>query len=113
MKTTKHLAAFGAALATTLIAGPAYAISTGPATSHAVHAATGYTVACNSPGDTANFHYKEGTVHTTVYFNNHCTHAVNVKVSAADAHRCLTTEAGEKGNRLYLMKGNVELHRDC
>ena len=44
-----------------------------------------FTVACEMPGDTANFSWVEGNLATTVYYNNHCSHAVKVT-----AHRAIS-----------------------
>ncbi|MEU8823515.1 hypothetical protein [Streptomyces sp. NPDC048636] len=87
-----------------MLAGPASAAEQStPGTISA--AADNYTVACNTPGDTANFSWNTGTVHTTVYFNNHCGHSVNVTLEVTDLEgphkHCLPTDAGEKGKKKY------------
>ncbi|MCP9212880.1 hypothetical protein [Streptomyces cucumeris] len=93
---------------TLMLAGPASAAEQskpGTPSGTVSAAAENYTVACNTPGDTANFSWKSGTVNTTVYFNNHCGHSVNITLEITDLegpqNHCLTTEAGEKGKKKY------------
>ncbi|OPF84756.1 hypothetical protein VT50_0201775 [Streptomyces antioxidans] len=86
-----------------LFAGPANAAE--HSTAGDVSAKRGYVVACQTPGDTANFSWKSGTINTTIYFNNHCSHSVNVSVEITDLEgpvkHCLTTDAREKGKKKY------------
>ncbi|WP_431773234.1 hypothetical protein [Streptomyces cucumeris] len=79
----------------------------------------GYTVACESAGDTANFRYNPSDNSTTnVYFNNHCTHDVNVTVHVSgggDSDKCVSASANEKSSeRLYVGGEHITtLTRGC
>ncbi|MEO3867325.1 hypothetical protein ABGB18_00690 [Nonomuraea sp. B12E4] len=101
-------------VATMLGAGPSSA-ATSPASTDDAQLKTGYTVLCSDgTGELANFSWTPGTLYTTVYYNNHCLHDVNVTVhdDAGGATECLTTTAVTKGSKEFY--GRVEkLTRDC
>ena len=73
-----------------------------------------FTVACEMPGDTANFSWVEGNLATTVYYNNHCSHAVKVTAhlgDLADFTKCLTVKAGMKDKKIYRLGQNGKLYK--
>lgn len=73
-----------------------------------------FTVACEIPGDTANFSWVEGNLATTVYYNNHCSHAVKVTAhlrDLADFTKCVTVKAGMKDKRVYRLSENGKLYK--
>ena len=73
-----------------------------------------FTVACEMPGDTANFSWVEGNLATTVYYNNHCSHAVKVTAHLADLAdftKCLTVKAGMKDKKIYRLGQNGKLYK--
>ena len=73
-----------------------------------------FTVACEMPGDTANFSWVEGNLATTVYYNNHCSHAVKVTAHLgdfADFRKCLTVKAGMKDKKIYRLGQNGKLYK--
>lgn len=73
-----------------------------------------FTVACEMPGDTANFSWVEGNLATTVYYNNHCSHAVKVTAhlsDLADFPKCVTVKAGMKDKRVYRLGQNGKLYK--
>jgi hypothetical protein len=66
------------------------------------------------PGDTANFSWVEGNLATTVYYNNHCSHAVKITAhlsDLADFTKCLTVKAGMKDKRVYRLGENGKLYK--
>jgi len=73
-----------------------------------------FTVACEMPGDTANFSWVKGNLATTVYYNNHCSHAVKVTAhlgDLADFTKCVTVKAGMKDKRVYRLGQNGKLYK--
>ena len=73
-----------------------------------------FTVACEMPGDTANFSWVEGNLATTVYYNNHCPHAVKVTAHLGDLPdftKCPTVKAGMKDKRVYRLGQNGKLYK--
>ncbi|CAM3587201.1 hypothetical protein NOGI109294_04120 [Nocardiopsis gilva] len=79
----KKMAAAGiiAATATTM-----FAATPASAAEAATKGTVRFSFGCNgSTKARANFSYNEGTVSTTVYYNNHCSHSVRVTVNMADA----------------------------
>ncbi|MEU8823516.1 hypothetical protein [Streptomyces sp. NPDC048636] len=121
MKTKKILTAVviaaAAATCTAVTAGPSVAAEG----SDVVTAGDwkGYTVACENPGDTANFRYDPSdNSSTTVYYNNHCTHDVNVTVhitGGGDSDKCIAANANTKSQkRLYVGGEHITtLSRGC
>ncbi|MEO3867324.1 hypothetical protein ABGB18_00685 [Nonomuraea sp. B12E4] len=111
-------------VATMLGAGPSSA-ATSPASTDDAQLKDGYTVLCSDgSGDLANFSWTNGTTSATVYYNNHCAHAVNVTVSTIDVdfptdspwNRCLTTSAHSTGSKKfgYLFGGSIyHVSRGC
>jgi hypothetical protein len=73
-----------------------------------------FTVGCEKPGDSANFSWEEGNVTTTVYYNNHCSHAVKVTAhlhDLADFTECLTVKAGKKDKKIYRLGPAGKLYK--
>jgi len=73
-----------------------------------------FTVACEMPGDTANFSWVEGNLATTLYYNNHCSHPVRVTAHLGDLPdftKCLTVKAGMKDKRVYRLGQNGKLYK--
>ncbi|GAA3689423.1 hypothetical protein GCM10022224_063590 [Nonomuraea antimicrobica] len=64
---------------------------------------------CSKPsGAKINFSWTDGTESTTVYFNNHCTTKVNVKIewrfsSYGQTWRCMTVNPLTKGRKKFWM----------
>ncbi|GAA4952098.1 hypothetical protein HD597_005374 [Nonomuraea thailandensis] len=68
-------------------------------------------VPCSSPkGKWANFSWGEGITTATIYFNNHCSHRLSVKIaftrkgSVGDKsvkYRCMTVNAKTKGKKKF------------
>lgn len=99
----KKMAAAGiiAATATTM-----FAATPASAAEAATKGTVRFSFGCNgSTKARANFSYNEGTVSTTVYYNNHCSHSVRVTVNMADASgqniHCLKVPAHKKGSKKY------------
>ncbi|MBN9133827.1 MAG: hypothetical protein J0H48_10745 [Nitrosospira multiformis] len=73
-----------------------------------------FTIACEMPGDTANFSWVEGNLATALYYNNQCSHPVKVTAhlgDLADFTKCLTVKAGMKDKRVYRLSQNGKLYR--
>ncbi|WP_329082587.1 MULTISPECIES: hypothetical protein [unclassified Streptosporangium] len=68
-------------------------------------------VRCSKPsGKRANYSWGEGTTTVTIYFNNHCSHKVSVKISferkgssgpTVSTSRCMTVNANTKGSKKF------------
>jgi hypothetical protein len=68
-------------------------------------------VRCTKPrGKWANYSWGEGNTTVTIYFNNHCSHRVSVKImfvrkgsvgDKASKYRCMTVNAKTKGKKKF------------
>ncbi|WP_433441070.1 hypothetical protein [Nonomuraea sp. CA-141351] len=68
-------------------------------------------VSCSKPkGKRANYSWGEGNTSVTIYFNNHCSHKVSVKITfvrkgsvgdKASKYRCMTVNANTKGKKKF------------
>ncbi|WP_431931111.1 hypothetical protein [Nonomuraea jabiensis] len=68
-------------------------------------------VSCSKPrGKWANYSWGEGNTTATIYFNNHCSHKVSVKITfvrkgsvgdKAAKYRCMTVNANTKGKKKF------------
>lgn len=118
MKTKKFLAATviaaAAATCTAVTASPSFA-SEGSGVS--AQAWRGYVVACDHPGDTANFRYDPSdNASTAVYYNNHCGHDVNVAINISDgSKKCVAANANTKSRKTLYVGGEhiSKLTRGC
>lgn len=109
-------AAAGTALTVAFIAPSASAVAAQPGTAVAkaatksvsVQATKRASIACSKPrGNTTNYSWATGSNDsTTVYFNNHCSHAVSAKLTfrSGDGDTnvgCMTTNGGTKGKKRF------------
>jgi hypothetical protein len=65
---------------------------------------------CSKPsGNRANYSWNDGSTTVTVYFNNHCSHKVDAKLTMKNplsGHtytRCMTTNGGTKGSDSFVV----------
>ncbi|MEV1174494.1 hypothetical protein [Nonomuraea sp. NPDC049784] len=68
-------------------------------------------VSCSKPkGKWANYSWGEGNTSVTIYFNNHCSHKVSVRITfvrkgsvgdKASKYRCMTVNANTKGKKKF------------
>ncbi|TMR25644.1 hypothetical protein ETD86_00515 [Nonomuraea turkmeniaca] len=68
-------------------------------------------VRCSKPSSKwANYSWGEGNTSVTIYFNNHCSHKVSVKITfvrkgsvgdKAAKYRCMTVNANTKGKKKF------------
>ncbi|MBE1589001.1 hypothetical protein ACFPOI_56395 [Nonomuraea angiospora] len=68
-------------------------------------------VSCSKPkGKWANYSWGEGNTTATIYFNNHCSHKVSVKImfvrkgsvgDKAAKYRCMTVNGNTKGKKKF------------
>ncbi|AQZ61442.1 unnamed protein product [[Actinomadura] parvosata subsp. kistnae] len=82
-----------------------------PATGAAAAAIERDSVRCSKPsGQWANFSWGEGNTSATIYFNNHCSHRVSVRITfvrkgsvgdKAAKYRCMTVNAHTKGRKKF------------
>ncbi|MGN9837525.1 hypothetical protein ACTMTI_05315 [Nonomuraea sp. H19] len=107
---------FGSAAAAAMLLTPATAASaqTNAAKAATVSAGAGVerdSVSCTRPrGKSANYSWGEGNTTATIYFNNHCSHKVSVKImfvrkgsvgDKAAKYRCMTVNAHTKGKKKF------------
>jgi hypothetical protein len=115
----------GSAAAAAMSLTPATAVSAQAGTAQtgaAIAAAKGSTasvsagverdsVSCSKPrGKRANYSWGEGNTTVTIYFNNHCSHKVSVRITfvrkgsvgdKASKYRCMTVNAKTKGKKKF------------
>ncbi|MEV0389400.1 hypothetical protein [Nonomuraea sp. NPDC050643] len=90
---------------------PATAASAQAQTGAATTAVERDSVRCSKPsGKWANFSWGEGNTSATIYFNNHCSHRLSVKITfvrkgsvgdKASKSRCMTVNAKTKGKKKF------------
>ncbi|MEV6867397.1 hypothetical protein AB0M44_41200 [Streptosporangium subroseum] len=104
-----------AAMAAALLTPATLASAQTGAATTATRAATALvehaSVSCSKPsGKRANYSWGEGTTTVTIYFNNHCSHKVSVKISferkgssgaTVSTSRCMTVNAKTKGSKKF------------
>ncbi|WP_079343748.1 hypothetical protein [Streptomyces antioxidans] len=113
MKTKQFLkAAVIAAAAATCAAVTASPSSAAEGSDVSTKAWRGYVVACETQGDTANFKYDpDDNASTTVYYNNHCGHDVNVAINISDGtKKCIAANANTKSKK-YLYVGGEHIDK--
>ncbi|NEB05042.1 hypothetical protein [Streptomyces sp. SID13726] len=60
-----------------------------------------YSFACTLPqGNYANYSFSDGITSTTIYYNNHCSSGIYVRVHVAAGSQCWLTPAG-KGSSVF------------
>ncbi|MFG6194021.1 hypothetical protein [Nonomuraea sp. JJY05] len=101
----------GSAATAALVLAPATAASAQAGSASARAAVERDSVSCSKPkGKWANYSWGEGTTTATIYFNNHCSHKVSVKImfvrkgsvgNKAAKYRCMTVNAHTKGKKKF------------
>ncbi|MDP4503973.1 hypothetical protein [Nonomuraea turcica] len=96
---------------TTAASAQVGAAKAGAATASAGAAVERDSVRCTNPrGKWANYSWGEGNTTATIYFNNHCSHRVSVKImfvrkgsvgDKASKYRCMTVNAKTKGKKKF------------
>jgi hypothetical protein len=104
-------ALLGATAAATMLLTPATTASAQAATVSARADVERDSVSCSKPrGGSANYSWGEGNTTATIYFNNHCSHKVSVKImfvrkgsvgDKAAKYRCMTVNAKTKGKKKF------------
>ncbi|WP_329182311.1 hypothetical protein OG754_40710 (plasmid) [Streptomyces decoyicus] len=105
------MAAAAAVGALTVAGAPAADAATTASGSHAGSVSTTdsgsghFKVSCHKAHKKANFSWHEGSVFTKIYFNNHCSHQVKVRVHMTDASRpsstCMKVNRKTKGSHNF------------
>lgn len=72
-------------------------------------------LSCSSPeGNYANYSWADGWISTTVYFNNHCSQAVDAELHFTGTEaQCMTTNGGTLGRDRYWETGLVAITKGC
>ena len=113
-------AALVAATAATVVGGLALPASAGTYQAETVHGS----FSCGKGSkQTLNYSYKRGYVTVTVYYNNHCSHAMHIAGDKQTSHgtieqfACFTAGAHKKSHHVFRVNGtdfsDVNLVKHC